>query len=143
MKKLIFAEPAGGKGGLALLLLRLVAGAAFILHGWPKIQNAFSWMGPEAPVPAVLQGLAAFSEFAGGMALVAGFLTRPAAFGIWCTMTYAAFFVHMSQGHPFVAAKGGPSYELALVYWTIMIALMLRGAGLFSLDSLISNSKGK
>ncbi len=137
IKKIFFAEAVGGKGGLALFLLRLVSGTAFILHGWPKIQNAFTWMGPEAPVPAVFQGLAAFSEFAGGMALVAGFLTRPAAFGIWCTMTYATFLVHMGQGHPFVAAKGGPSYELALVYWTIMMALMLRGPGLFSLDGLI------
>lgn len=137
MKNILFAEGVGGRGGLALLLLRLVAGAAFIQHGWPKFQHAFTWMGPEATVPAVFQGLAAFSEFVGGMALVAGLLTRPAAFGIWCTMTFAAFFVHMAHGDPFVSAKGGPSYELALVYWTIMMALMLRGPGLFSMDGQI------
>ena len=28
---------AGGAGALGLLVLRLVVGAAFILHGWPKI----------------------------------------------------------------------------------------------------------
>ena len=41
-----------------------LAGPAFILHGWPKIQNAFAWMGPETP--AWLQALAAFAEFGGG-----------------------------------------------------------------------------
>ena len=45
----------GGRGALGLLVLRLVFGAAFMLHGWPKIQNATAWMGPEAPVPGALQ----------------------------------------------------------------------------------------
>jgi uncharacterized membrane protein YphA (DoxX/SURF4 family) len=34
----------GGFGGLALLFVRLVIGLAFILHGWPKIQNPMGWM---------------------------------------------------------------------------------------------------
>ncbi len=135
IKKIFFAEAVGGKGGLALLLLRLVAGAAFILHGWPMIQHAFSWMGPNASIPAFLQGIAAFAEFAGGLALVVGLLTRPAAFGIWCVMNVALFFVHIPKGDPFVS-MGGPSYELAAVYWVIMMALMLRGPGLFSLDGV-------
>ncbi len=135
LKKILFAEGVGGKGGLALLLLRLVAGAAFILHGWPKFQHAFSWMGPDS-VPPVLQFLAAFAEFAGGLALVAGLLTRVAAFGIWCVMSYALFVVHIPKGDPFVS-QGGSSYELAAVYWVIMMALMLRGPGLFSLDGVI------
>lgn len=136
LKKIIFADAVGGKGGLALLLLRLVAGAAFIQHGWPKFQHAFSWMGPEAHVPAFLQGLAAFAEFAGGMALVAGLMTRLAAFGIWCVMSFALFLVHIPKGDPFVS-MGGSSYELAAVYWVIMAALMLRGPGLFSLDGVL------
>lgn len=136
IKKILFAESVGGKGGLALLLLRLVSGAAFILHGWPKIQHAFSWMGPEASVPAVFQGLAAFAEFAGGLALIAGFLTRLSAFGIWCVMTFAVFVIHIPKGDPFVGG-GGSSYEIAAVYWVIMVTLMLRGPGLFSLDGLL------
>ena len=133
-KKILFAEPVGGSGGVALFLLRIVSGLAFVFHGWPLIQHAFTWMGAGSRVPAALQGLAAFSEFAGGLALLAGLLTRLAALGIWCTMTYAVLFVHLPKGDPFVSM--GASYELAAVYWVIMAALALRGPGLFSLDSL-------
>lgn len=38
----------------ALLFLRLIAGTAFIMHGWGKIQNPMAWMGPDAPVPGFL-----------------------------------------------------------------------------------------
>jgi len=59
----------------ALLFLRLIAGTAFMFHGWGKIQHPLNWMGPEAPVPGVLQFLAAFSEFGGGLAWILGLLT--------------------------------------------------------------------
>ena len=29
---------------IALLILRLIAGIAFLYHGWGKIQTPFSWM---------------------------------------------------------------------------------------------------
>ena len=61
---------------VVLLLIRLVMGYAFILHGWGKIQNPMGWMGPDATVPGVLQLLAAVSEFGGGIALIIGLLTR-------------------------------------------------------------------
>ncbi len=134
-KKILFAEPVGGSGGVALFLLRVISGVAFVFHGWPMIQHPFTWMGADSPVPAVFQGLAAFSEFAGGLALLAGLLTRLAALGIWFVMAYATLLVHMAKGDPFVS-QGGPSYELAAVYWVIMTALALRGPGIFSLDSL-------
>jgi putative oxidoreductase len=77
---------------VALLLLRLVTAAAFVFHGWYQIQSpggAFGWMGPEAPVPGVLQGLAVLAEFGGGLALILGLLTPLAALGIACTMIVA------------------------------------------------------
>jgi putative oxidoreductase len=133
------AEVVKGKGAVAILLLRLVAGLAFIQHGWPKIQQAFTWMGPEAAVPGFLQALAALSEFGGGMALVLGVLTRLAALGIACTMLVAIFMVHVPKGDPFVG-RGG-SYELAAVYLAIMLVLLLRGAGQLSLDALLCRKR--
>jgi len=65
----------------ALLLLRIVSGCAFAIHGWGKIQDPFHWMGSESSIPGVLQGLAALSEFGGGLAWAVGLLTRLAALG--------------------------------------------------------------
>jgi putative oxidoreductase len=131
-----FAVPEHSMSGdVALLLLRLVTGFAFALHGWPKIQNAFGWMGPEAKVPGVLQGLAALSEFGGGIAWILGLLTPLAALGIACTMAVAFYFHAVLRGDSFVAS--GPdqgSYELALVYLCVALVLIALGPGRFSVD---------
>jgi putative oxidoreductase len=126
-----------GKAGLALLLVRLVMGAAFVLQGLPKIQAPFTWMG-EGTMPGVLQALAALSEFGGGLALILGLLTPIAALGLMGTMTVAAFVVHMGAGHPFVSGGEGPSYELALVYWALSLLFVLMGPGAYSLDAWLS-----
>jgi putative oxidoreductase len=123
-----------------LLLVRLVTGAAFMFHGWYKIQSpggAFGWMGPEAPVPGVLQGLAVLAEFGGGLALILGLLTPLAALGIACTMIVALATVHIKLGHPFVPQQPGqPSFELAAVYLANALLLILVGPGMLSLDGL-------
>jgi putative oxidoreductase len=67
MRNLFYCDAVGPIGSVGLLVLRLVMGVAFVLHGWPKIQNPGGWMGAEAHVPAMLQALAALAEFAGGM----------------------------------------------------------------------------
>ena len=125
--------------GAALLLVRVVMGLAFILHGWPKIQNPTTWMsamGGEA-VPSFLQALAALAEFGGGIALVLGLLTPLAALGIVCQMTAALLLVHFPRGDPFVASGGGPSYELPLIYLALAILLIVFGPGRWSLDALL------
>ena len=105
MRTLIYPNFLGDRGALGLLVFRLVMGAAFILHGWPKIQNAFHWMDhmPDVPIPPpYLQALAALAEFGGGIGLILGLLTPLAALGIACNMVVAIAMVHVPQGHPFV-----------------------------------------
>ena len=125
-----------GRVSLSLLVLRLVVGAAFMHHGFGKIQNLFGWMGPDAGMPAFLQALAALSEFGGGLAWMLGLLTPLASFGIGCTMTVAVWTHAVVRHDPFVSMGPGASYELALVYWCVALLLLLAGPGRFSLDRM-------
>ena len=120
----------------ALLLLRLVAGLAFVFHGWPKIKNPFGWMGPDAFAPGLLQALAALSEFGGGIAWIIGLLVPLASLGIACTMAVAVCMHAFMRGDPFVSV-GGSSYELAAVYFCVSILLLAAGPGRFSVDGKI------
>ena len=132
-------QPARVSAGL--LLLRLVAGAAFLYHGYGKIQNPFAWMGPDAGFPGIFQALAAVSEFGGGLAWMLGLLTPLASCGLACTMTVAVW-MHAAVLHdPFVALQGGRSYELASVYLCVAVLLLLAGPGRFSVDRVAFGEK--
>ena len=137
MRKL-FPNFIGGFGALALLFVRLVMGFAFVLHGWPKIQNPMGWMTAMggSSVPSFLQALAALAEFGGGIGLILGLLTPIAAFGLVCQMIGALLLVHLPQSQPFVS-QGGPSYELPLVYLVMAILLIALGPGKWSIDALL------
>ncbi len=119
---------------IALLLLRAVAGLAFMFHGWSKIQNPFGWMGPDAFAPGIFQALAALSEFGGGLAWILGLLTPLASLGIAATMAVAFWLHAVLRGDPFVAVGGGGSYELAALYLCIALLLLAIGPGRLSLD---------
>jgi len=113
-------------------------GAAFMFHGWPKIQNPTGWMGPEPPMPTILLAAAATSEFVGGTALILGLLTRLAALGLTITMAVAASMVHIRHHDPFVASKPGESsWELAAIYLACSVLLLLFGPGRISLDAAL------
>jgi putative oxidoreductase len=117
-----------------LLLIRLVTGYAFVLHGWGKIQAPLDWMGPQSAVPPVFQALAAVAEFGGGIALMLGLLTRLGAMGIACTMFVAVSMHRFVLGDPFVNLTGGRSFEPAAVYFLIAVLLLVAGPGKLSLD---------
>jgi putative oxidoreductase len=139
----IYPEFLGGARGVALLFLRLVAGTAFVLHGWPKIQHPMSWMPPEAPIPGWLQLLAAVSEFGGGIAWILGALTPLFSLGLICTMSFATFLVHIASKHPFVAdpTTHGPSFEASLGYLAIAVLFLLVGPGKLSVDAVLFGRK--
>ena len=125
----------------AILLLRLVAGLAFMFHGYGKIQNPFGWMGPNAGTPGIFQALAAVSEFGGGLAWILGLLTPLASFGIACTMSVAVYTHAIVMKDPFVRMGPGGAYELASVYFCIAVLLLVAGPGRFSIDHLMFNRK--
>ena len=82
--------------------------------------------------------LAGGAEFFGGLALVLGLLTRPAALVAAFTMLVAIFSVHISNG--LFAADGG--YEYALVLMVALLALAVQGGGSLSMDKALSEKIG-
>jgi len=143
LKKIFTPEPHSIYTCSALLLMRLVAGYAFILHGWGKIQDPMGWMGPDASVPGIFQALAAIAEFGGGIAWILGVLTPLASFGLVCTMAVAFSMHAFAMGHPFVASGPGEmSSEPAAMYFCVAVLLLCAGPGCMSLDAKIFKSKG-
>ena len=140
MKKCFITRAYAKDFDIVLLILRLVFGYAFILHGWGKIQNPMAWMPETSPVPGILQALAAISEFGGGIALILGLLTRLASVGLAITMLVAALMHAIVLGDPFVS-KGGGSYELATIYLMLSVLYIVTGPGRYSLDRKIFGVK--
>ena len=126
--------------GAGALALRIPVGIIFAAHGAQKLFGWFGGYGLEGTgqffgsiglTPGYLMALlAGLVEFFGGLALVLGVLVRPAAAALAFAMLIAVFAVHWSKG--FFASNGGYEYALALL--AASVALVLSGAGRFSVD---------
>lgn len=121
---------------IAALLLRLVIGGVFIIHGYPKFiaaqrKQGGEWMkGMGLPSGFILFG--GIVEFFGGIALVLGILTQVIAmlFAFWMLSTTWLSKVKMKK--KFV---GG--YEVDVILLVASLALAAIGAGAFSVDHLL------
>ena len=146
MLKKIFQTP----DDKALTIIRLVLGLVFLVHGSQKMLGWFGGYGFKATmgaftqtmhIPAVFAFLAIAAEFFGGLGLILGLLTRIAAFGITVTMLVAIFMVHLPNGFfmNWAGQQKGEGIEYHLLVLAMTVALMIRGAGAFSLDRAISS----
>ena len=87
-----------------------------------------------AVAPGMLMALlAGGAEFFGGLALIVGLLTRPAAFVLAITMVVAIFSVHFENGL-FMANNG---YEFGLALLAASVSLFFSGAGKVSIDEIV------
>lgn len=132
------------KAGVAALVLRIPVGLILAAHGAQKLFGWFGgnglagtaqWLSSIGMEPGYLMAiLAGGAEFFGGLALVLGVLTRPAALAAAFTMLVAIFSVHIGNG--LFADDGG--YEYALTLMMASLALMIQGGGSFSIDKILS-----
>ena len=90
------------------------------------------------PVPLALLAFAA--ELLGSLGVLVGLFTRVAAFGIACVMVVAIVTVHANVGFfmNWSGTQKGEGYEYHLLALGIALALIVGGAGLWSLDAAIA-----
>jgi putative oxidoreductase len=130
------------------LILRLLLGGVFFPHGAQKVLGWFGGYGfggtmgaftQQMHIPAVLAFLAIAAEFAGSLALIAGFFTRAAALGIAAVMA-VAMTMHWPNGFfmNWYGAQKGEGIEYHLLAAGIALALVIGGGGKWSLDSVIA-----
>ena len=127
---------------LAFAVLRVLVGVVFLAHGGQKlfvygfdgVSGSFAQMG--IPAAGITGPLVALVEFFGGLALVAGLLTRLAGLGLAVTMAGAIAFVHLAAG--FFAPQG---IEFPLTLLAASVAFAIAGAGRFSLDHAIARRR--
>jgi putative oxidoreductase len=126
------------------LLLRVPVGLIFAAHGAQKLFGWFGgygltatagWLESIGIAPGLAFALlAGGAEFFGGLLLLLGLLTRPAALALAVTMVVAIFSVHIQNG--FFMSNNG--YEFALALLAATLALAVSGAGKLALDSMFN-----
>ncbi|UXR64733.1 DoxX family protein [Bdellovibrio bacteriovorus] len=132
MAKLLSARNYNGKyDDLALTMLRVFIGATMAFsHGLGKLPPSEMLVGGVAslgfPMPEFFAWCAGLAEFAGGILLMLGLLTRPAAAFVVFTMAVAVFGVH--------AADPFGQKEMALLYLFASLFFVIHGAGRWSID---------
>jgi putative oxidoreductase len=115
-----------------LSVLRIMTGLLFLEHGTQKLL-AFPPRAAGTAGPALLSllGVQGCLEFAGGVLIVLGLLTRPVAFVLAGDMAFAYFISHFPRGF-FPMLNGG---DAAILYCFVFLYLAAAGGGLWSLDA--------
>ena len=133
------------------LLLRLIVGTGFLAHGLAKLGR-----GPQhfthilaalnVPFPALLAWATILVEIFGGAAFLLGALVTLVSIPALIILAVAIFTVHLPNGFSSIKLQsvdamgahfGQPGYETDLLYVACILALMLSGAGRWSVDWLI------
>jgi len=135
----------------AQLFIRLALGIVMFPHGAQKV---FGWFGG----PGFSQTLEAFSkmgfptwstlilmiiELAGSILLIFGCLTRLWALGIGTTITICMFMNHVQNGFfmNWFGQQKGEGFEYHLLIIGIPLALIIRGGGRLSVDSVLTQDR--
>jgi putative oxidoreductase len=122
-----------------------------VQHGFAKLQK-----GPDAfasilhamsvPAPHLMAWLTILTEILGGLAVLLGALVALASIPMAAVLLVAIFTVHLPYGFTSIKLKavtaagaqfGPPGYECDLLYLACLAALVIGGAGPFSVDGFL------
>jgi len=134
---------------VSLLLLRLMLGAVMFPHGAQKVLGWWGGNGLNATIqgftthmgiPLVFAWLSVAAEFLGSLGLIAGLLTRVAAFGVGVNMVVAAVMVHVRNGFfmNWMGNQHGEGFEYHVLAVAAALVLMIEGGGMASLDRALT-----
>ena len=130
--------------------IRMILGVGFMVHGWAKWNRGlavFAELLKQAHVPFPLANawLVTLLEMFGGLALLMGAFVAVVSIPLILSMLGAMFTVNIKYGFSAVNTigltpegpqLGPPGYEINLLYIASLVALILGGAGPFSIDAL-------
>jgi putative oxidoreductase len=137
------------------LPLRLMIGYGFMAHGWAKLSRGPAGLAKlleqiGAPLPEVTAWVSTLVEVLGGLAILAGAFVAAVSIPLIVMMLVAMFTVHLRYGFSAINTIGltadgpqfgPPGYEVNLLYIAGLLALILGGAGPFSIDRLLARRK--
>lgn len=134
MKNLMNCMCAEKWGAVAPLVLRVVVGVIFAMHGYqkltmmgvPGVSGFLTMLG--FPMPDVFAVLLIAAELGGGILLILGLWTHWTAKILAFVAVVALATVHLSKGF-FL-----PGYEFILLILAASVSVMITGAGKYSLD---------
>ncbi len=135
LKKILSSNPENSTTDeIAMTIFRVAIGLFMAFgHGLGKVPPGEGLVGGVVamgfPAPLFFAWMAGLAEFAGGILVALGFMTRINAFFAAFTMVVAAFIVHGAD--PF------KTKEMSLLYLVAFLVFMIRGSGRYSLDHLI------
>lgn len=134
------------KHELGALILRVILGLTFFVHGLAKfqggIENIAGWF-DSIGIPSFMTYIVAAVELVGGVALILGLGTRIIAGLLVIVMLVAISKVKLAAG--FMGNGEMAGYELDLALMAMSAYLAIAGSSLYSLDQLVigKNSKEK
>ncbi|MBI5854782.1 MAG: DoxX family protein [Nitrospirae bacterium] len=131
------------------LILRLTLGVVIFPHGAQKLLGWYHGFGFNGTMgfftetmhlPWLVAFLVIIGEFFGSLGLLAGFLTRFTAASFILIMAGAILMVHTPHGFfmNWFGKQAGEGYEYHLLVIGLSAALLLTGAGKWSVDKIVA-----
>lgn len=123
---------------VSTLILRVVLGITFFVHGLVKfqggIENTAVWFA-SIGLPGALAYAVAILEAAGGIALIIGLGSRAVSGLLALLMIGATLKVKLAGG--FLGNGQGAGYELDLALMAMAVVIVINGSKLFALDQVL------